>query len=51
MVAVHEAGQHDIVAAAYDGRRRMLFLQFLEGADRGDRAVFDEHGAIRDLVP
>ena len=51
MVAVDEARQHDLVAGADDRQVRVLAAEFLVGADRGDDAVFLQHGTIGHLVP
>src|SRR5882757_2221614 len=51
MVAVDEARQHDLVAAADHGRVRIALAQVRVGTDGGDDAVLLQHGAVVDLLP
>ena len=51
MVAVHEAGQEHLFAAADDGQLRMAAAQLRKGADRRDDAVLLQHGPVVDLLP
>ena len=51
VVAVDEAGQQDVFAAADDWHGRVLAMQVGERACRRDDAVFLQHRAVSDFVP
>ena len=51
VMAVDEARQQDLLAAADDGDGRVLSMQVVVGADGRDDAVLLQHGAVLDLVP
>ena len=51
VMAVDEARQQDLLAAADHRHGRVLAVQIVVGADGGDDAVLLQHRAVLDLVP
>ena len=51
MVTIDKPRQHHLLAAADNRDVRVLAAEFLVSAELNNRAVFLQHGAIRDLVP